>query len=258
MSETAPSGELPAAAVVDTGTGPAVLLLHGWGASKELMAPIAQRLNGYRVIVPDLPGFGETGAPSAAWGVDQYAAWVIALLERLGVDRVHIVGHSNGGRVAIAIAAGSPELVGRLVLTDSAGIRPRRGLRHRWQVRRFKLLRAAGGWRWLPEPARAAVAASAQRRGSADYRAASGTLRATLVRLVNSDLRPELARLSAPTLLIWGEHDEETPLADGRTMERLIPDAGLVVFEGCGHFAYAEQPDRFSHIVDVFLRGDTT
>lgn len=247
--------EDPAAAVTDSGTGPAVLLLHGWGATKELMAPVAQRLDGYRVVAPDLPGFGATPTPPQAWGVDEYAAWVLALLDRLGVERPHVIGHSNGGRIAIALAAAHPERVHRLVLADSAGIRPRHGLGYHARVRSFKLLRAASRWRWLPAGARDAAERRAAQRGSADYRAASGTLRASMVRLVNADMRPYLARLTTSTLLIWGDRDQETPIADARTMERLIRDAGLVVFEGAGHFAYAEQPDRFARIVDVFLRG---
>ena len=75
------------------------------------------------------------------------------------------------------------------------------------------------------------------------------------MRLVNEDLTPLLSGIKAPVLLIWGEQDRETPLSDARVMERLIPDAGLVVFEGAGHFAYAEEPDRFCRIVDVFLNG---
>lgn len=257
VSESAGVVEDPPAAVLESGSGAAVLLLHGWGASKELMQPIAQRLPSFRVIAPDLPGFGATGPPPAPWGVDEYAQWTIALLDRLGVQRVHVVGHSNGGRVAIALATAHPERVDRLVLADSAGIRPRHGLRHHWRVRSFKLLRAAARWRWLPARVGEAAQRRASLRGSADYREASGTVRDSMVRLVNADLRPRLAQLRAPTLLIWGERDEQTPVHDAHVMERLIPDAGLVVFEGCGHFAYAEQPDRFGHIVDVFLRGDT-
>jgi pimeloyl-ACP methyl ester carboxylesterase len=250
------STERPAAAVLDSGNGPAVLLLHGWGASKELMAPISQRLQGYRVVAPDLPGFGATPPPPQAWGVDEYAGWVLALLDRLGIERAHIVSHSNGGRVAIALAAAHPERVGRLVLADSAGIRPRHGFAHWWRVRTFKLLRAAAHSRWLPPAIREAAGRRAAARGSEDYRAASGTLRASMVRLVNADMRAALSRLTVATLLIWGERDVDTPLSDARTMEKLIPDSGLVVFEGCGHFAYAEQPDRFARIVDVFLRGE--
>jgi pimeloyl-ACP methyl ester carboxylesterase len=252
---TARAGEHPRAALFEAGTGHPLLLLHGWGATKELMLPIAQRLTGYRVIVPDLPGFGATEPPPRAWGVDDHSAWVIALLDRLGVERTHVVGHSHGGRIAIALAATRPERVDKLVLTDSAGIRPRHGLRYHWRVRTFKLLRAAARSPLMPAAIRRAAEQRAERRGSADYRAASGTLRATMVRLVNADMRPQLAALQAPTLLIWGAHDEETPPSDARTMERLIPDAGLVMLEGSGHFAYAEQPDRFCRIVDVFLGG---
>jgi pimeloyl-ACP methyl ester carboxylesterase len=250
--------EQPAASLIDAGSGPALLLLHGWGATKELMAPIAARLPGFRAVIPDLPGFGATGAPPAAWGPDEYAAWVLALLDRLGVAAADVVGHSNGGRIAIALTVAHPERVRRLVLTDSAGIRPRHGVRHAWRVRTFKLLRAAGGWPWLPGALRRGAEARAQRRGSPDYRAASGTVRSSMVRLVNADLRPQLARITKPTLLIWGDRDTETPAADGRVMERLIPDAGLVLFEGAGHFAYAEQVDRFCRVVDVFLRGERT
>ncbi|MGH7723552.1 MAG: alpha/beta fold hydrolase, partial [Candidatus Dormibacteria bacterium] len=144
----AATAEEPAAALLDRGSGPALLLLHGWGAHKELMAPIAERLSGYRIVAPDLPGFGATPAPPRAWGVDEYAAWLVALLDRLGVERAHVVGHSNGGRVAIALAAAHPDRVGRLVLTDSAGIRPRRGVVHRWRVGAFKVARAVSGWPW--------------------------------------------------------------------------------------------------------------
>ena len=233
-----------------------MLLLHGWGATKELMAPIGDRLRDYRVVAPDLPGFGATPPPAEAWGPTEYAQWVTALLDRLGVGRTHVVAHSNGGRVAIALAATHPERVGRLVLADSAGIRARRGPAARARVRVFKLLRAASSATWLPATVRRAAAGRAAGHGSADYRAASGTMRATMVRLVNSDMRAQLAQLASSTLLIWGDRDEDTPLDDARTMERLIPDSGLVVFEGCGHFAYAEQPERFARVIDVFLRGE--
>jgi pimeloyl-ACP methyl ester carboxylesterase len=128
---------------------------------------------------------------------------------------------------------------------------------YRWRVATFKMLRAASNWLWLPAAVRDIAQRRAASRGSTDYRAASGTLRASMVRLVNADLRPQLSRLATSTLLIWGARDQETPLSDARDMERLIPDAGLVVFEGSGHFAYAEEPERFCRIVDVFLRGES-
>lgn len=250
------AGEQPRAALLERGEGPPLLLLHGWGASKELMMPLVQCLRHVRAIVPDLPGFGATPEPPRPWGVDEYARWVIALLDRLGVERCDLIGHSNGGRIALALAATHPNRVHRMVLTGSAGIRPRHGLVWHARVRSFKALRRLSRSARVPAAARARLEEAVARRGSDDYRSASGTMRATLVRLVNSDLRTRLTHVRAPTLLIWGDRDDQTPIADARLMERLMPDAGLVVLEGCGHFAYAEQPERFCRIVDVFIHGD--
>jgi pimeloyl-ACP methyl ester carboxylesterase len=247
----------PAPHIERRGTGAPVLLLHGWGASSQLFqATLASLGQGFDAIAPDLPGFGATPPPDAPWGVDEYAEWVIALLDTLGIARAHVVGHSNGGRIAIRLARRWPERVDKLVLTDSAGIRPPRTWRYHLRVRAFKLLRWAGRSAAVPAVLRTWAAARAAQSGSTDYQQASGVMRATLVRLVNADLRDDLPHIAAPTLLIWGERDEDTPLADGQLMERAIPDAGLVVFDGAGHFAYLEQSPRFCHIVKTFFQGD--
>src|ERR1700726_4791905 len=248
---TSAAEEQPAASVMVRGDGDPVLFLHGWGASGELFAPVLEPLQqGRRLIVPDLPGFGGTPAPPVAWSAHDYADWTIALLDRLGVERCDVVGHSHGGRVAIVLASRNPGRIRRIVLVDSAGIKPRHGLRYRLRVRTYKLLRGVERSGALPQAVRTVAATRANRRGSEDYRAASGTLRGTLVRLVNEDLTPLLSGIKAPVLLIWGEEDKETPLDDARVMERLIPDAGLVVFPGAGHYSYLDQPGRFVRIVD--------
>ena len=250
-------GEIPPAALEDRGSGDPLLLLHGWGVSSELFAPILEVLGpGRRLIVPDLPGFGATPAPEAPWSVHDFAAWCVALLDRLGIETCDLVGHSNGGRIGIVLAATYPGRVRRMVLTGSAGIRPRRTWRSAVRVRSYKVLRAVERSAAVPAVLRRAAGRNADQRGSADYRAVSGVMRGTLVRLVNEDVRGLLPSLHLPVLLIWGDQDSETPIDDGRLMERLIPDAGLVVFEGAGHFAYLEQPGRFCRIVDVFLRDD--
>jgi pimeloyl-ACP methyl ester carboxylesterase len=249
------AGEIPRATVIDRGSGRPTLLLHGWGASSELFAPILAGLEpGRRLIVPDLPGFGATPPPDAPWSVHEYAAWCLALLDRLGIEHCDLIGHSNGGRIGIVLAAEHPQRIGRMVLAGSAGIRPNRTLSDAARVRTYKALRVVERSPFVPGAIRRTAKRRADQRGSADYRAVSGTMRGTLVRIVNEDLRALLPSLRMPVLLIWGEHDTEAPIDDGRLMERLIPDAGLVVFEGAGHFAYLEQPDRFCRIVDVFLR----
>jgi pimeloyl-ACP methyl ester carboxylesterase len=251
------TGEFPRAALDERGDGRPLLLLHGWGVSSELFTPILDALQqGRRLIVPDLPGFGATPEPDTPWSVHDYAAWCIALLDRLGIERCDLIGHSNGGRIGIVIAATYPGRIDRMVLAGSAGIRPRRTLGSVARVRSYKALRMVERSGVLPRAVRDAARRRADLRGSADYRAVTGVMRGTLVRIVNEDLRAVLPNLHLPVLLIWGDKDTETPIGDGQLMERLIPDAGLVVFEGTGHYAYLEQAARFCTIVEVFLRDD--
>jgi pimeloyl-ACP methyl ester carboxylesterase len=233
------------------GSGPAVLVLHGWGAKIEAVDPIIRALTPQMTVTAvDLPGFGETGLPPAPWGVADYADWTRALIDELGLERPSIVGHSNGGRIAIHLASHHPERVDKLILVDSAGIRPKRGLRYYRRVALAKTAKHAA--RFLGKPGRALQRRVFARTASSDY-ANAGLLRPTFVKLVNEDLTPLLGQIRASTLLIWGDQDDSTPLSDGQTMERLIPDAGLVVLKGAGHFSYLDQPQRFGRVVAHFL-----
>ena len=104
------------------------------------------------MIALDLPGFGESDPPPEAWDVDCYARFMIHFLDELGVERAHLVGHSHGGRVSIALAADEQQRVGRLLLIDSAGIPPKRGWRYRRRVAVAKVSlpaapSSASGWR---------------------------------------------------------------------------------------------------------------
>jgi pimeloyl-ACP methyl ester carboxylesterase len=141
--------------------------------------------------------------------------------------------------------------VERLLLVDAAGIRPKRGARYYRRVAVAKLGRVAakGGGapgRRLQERMRARVA-------SKDYLDASEAMRATFRAVIAEDMTPRLASIRAPTLLVWGEHDDDTPLWMARRMEELIPDAGLVVLEGAGHYSYADAPGQFRAVARRFL-----
>ena len=95
------------------------------------------------------------------------------------------------------------------------------------------------------------------RRSSPDYLEADEDMKGSFVRIVSQNLRSLLPQVSQPALLIWGEKDEATPLWMGKLMEKEIPDAALIVFENCGHFAYLEELMRFGIIVKAFIREDT-
>jgi pimeloyl-ACP methyl ester carboxylesterase len=239
------------------GSGAPVVLLHGWGAEIASFGLIPSILaERFDVIALDLPGFGQTPLPSRPWTTDDYAELVRRCLERLDVEHVTLVGHSFGGKTSLTIAARHPELVRKLILVDSAGIRPSRGPGYYGRVYAVKGARRILGLpvlRSLREPALRRLYSAV---GSGDFNAATDPiLRATLVKVVNEDRRHLLPSIKAPTLLVWGSEDRDTPLSDGQTMERLIPDAGLVVIKGAGHFSYLFDVDYFCRVVTHFVEN---
>lgn len=238
------------------GVGPTVVLMHGWGCSRSTLASVQRVVEscGNPLINLDFPGFGESSEPPEAWGVEQYTAMLEKLLAAEGVGRdVVLLGHSFGGRVAILYASRNP--VGKLILVDAAGVKPRRSLAYYVKVYRFKLvkhlLRLALGRR----RAEARLDKLRAKAGSSDYAGASPLMRRILSRVVNEDLRSVMPMIKAPALLIWGENDTATPLGDARVMERLILGAGLVSFPGCGHYSFLDNPVQFAAVVRSFLKS---
>ncbi len=239
------------------GEGPAVLLLHGWGGAIHSMAPVAVQMagNGYTAHVLDLPGFGETELPPTAWSVPDYARWVVQYLDAAGLDKVYLIGHSFGGRISLILGADYPERVRKIALSNSAGVKlpPPFKLRMYYTGRKILMtvlsLPGLGG---LKEKTRVYLR---KKFGSSDYLNA-GPLAETFKLVVAQDLVPYARRIKASTLLFWGDKDMDTPLAEGRVLEREIPDAGLILFEGAGHFAYLDNLPRFVHVVIHFFKQD--
>lgn len=229
-----------------------VVVLHGWGGRIESMSPVIDCLAGsFRIIALDLPGFGESPVPDSAWGTRDYAVFVRAVVGRLAVERAHFVGHSFGARTSLYLAATHPGTVDKLVAVGASGLRRAPSLKARG---RRVLSRAARGVGHLGPVGRSSRDAVYARIASEDYKQA-GELRPILVKVVNEDLSQVLPNIGAPTLLVWGTEDDAVPVAHGRTMERLIPDAGLVTFEGAGHFAYLDEPDRFCTVIRHFFEA---
>lgn len=244
--------------------GEPVLLLHGWGKGVDLerhLMPLAGSLmDSCRVTMLDFPAHGQSGKPPEAWGVPEFAAFVRDFMAQLDLPPQTVVAHSFGGRVALWLAAHEPERVTRLVLTGAAGLRPKPKPADRLKALCYKgVQRVLGGLSRLPflgKPLHRLRGRLRDRRSSADYLACDEDVKPSFVKVISLDLRPLLPRVGQPSLLIWGEEDEATPLWMGREMERGIPDAALIVFEGRGHFAYLEELPRFAAIVKAFIVED--
>lgn len=241
---------------IDEGEGDAVLLLHGWGANITLYQGIINTLvQGKRVIALDMPGFGKTPEPAAPWCVDDYVDFVIRFISSFGLKKLSVVVHSFGGRVFFKMNAREdlPFEFERAVLIDSAGILPKKTFKQKVSLRCYKIGRAVMSTKVLHFLYPDAVEDMRRRRGSADYNSATPTMRATLVKVVNEDLEPLMHLVQCPTLLIWGDLDTATPLSDAKRMEELIPDAGLVVCEGAGHFSFAQQAPKVNGALKSFF-----
>ena len=230
---------------------PPVLVLHGWGASIDAVGSVVDGLAGrFEVVAVDLPGFGESAEPPAAWDVGAYARFVLEACDELGLERFSLVGHSFGARIGIVLAATHPDRIARMVLTGAAGIKPRRKPSYYAKVGVAKAGRAVGAVGGAP--GRRLQDRMRRRVASSDWLDATEAMRGTFRRVIAEDLSPHLPHIRASTLLVWGERDEDTPLWMGRRMEEAIPDAGLVVLDG-GHYAYAERAAEFNRIAAHFL-----
>ena len=206
-----------------TGHSPKVLALHGWGRSRADLLPAVQ---GVDALVPDLPGFGASPPPPTAWGSRDYAEQLAPLLTD---GRWTVMGHSFGGRVAVQLAAGWPDLVSGVVLTGVPLLKaPTTGS----PPLAFRLAKKAHRLGLLSD---ARMEAERRKRGSADYRSAQGVMRDCLVRLVNEDYRDLLPGVSAPVQMVWGAGDTAAPLAMAREAQGLIPRVELTVSETSGH-----------------------
>lgn len=244
---------------IDEGKGTPVIFLQGWGTNIELYKKVTDKIVTLgRIIALDLPGFGKTNEPPTAWNVDQYTDFVIEFIKKLNLKKIILMGHSFGGRIIIKLMARQEKAfeVEKIVLLDSAGIKPKTTLKKQIKQKWFKICKKVANSKVGKKMYPGLVEKMQKKHGSADYRNATPLMRQVLVKAINEDLTKLLINIKVPTLLIWGDKDTATPLSDAETMEKLIPDAGLVVLKNTGHYSFLEDFYTFSRVMDSFL-GNT-
>lgn len=230
------------------GDGPCeVVGLHGWARSRE---DLAGSLAGFNALTIDLPGFGASPEPPTAWGTESYAALVAEAVG--GLQRPQIVlGHSFGGRVAVRLAAGWPELVSGLVLAGVPLFLSSHKSRPSWHYRAARWGSRHG---FISEQRMEALR---QRYGSEDYKRARGVMRSVLVGCVNESYEDDLRRITCPVELVWGANDTAAPLEMAQRACQLLPNSRLDVIEGAGHMTPLSHPDRLRDAVSQLIRART-
>jgi pimeloyl-ACP methyl ester carboxylesterase len=237
-----------------------VLFLHGWGSDLSVFRSSLARVTDRRVCALNLPGFGGSEEPPVAWGVGDYADFVVSFIKKLDIQTVTLIGHSFGGRVIIKLAVRKPLpfRIEKIVLMDSAGVKPRRTIRQALRLGLYKCIKKTLSFPVIERLLPGALESWRRKLGSADYRNASPRMRECLVKTINEDLKPLLSSIPYSTLLIWGENDRDTPLGDAKVMECLIPDSGLVTLKNAGHYSFLDQPFVFGRVLDSFLGIERT
>lgn len=240
---------------IEQGEGIPLLLLHGWGSSfdvyKGIMSALCDRC---RVVAVNFPGCGNSETMSEPWNVDDYCDFVVEFIEKIGLENPILIGHSHGGRVIMKLVGSGMLSPPKIVFLDAAGLIPKKSMRQRMRARSFKIIKGVLTMPVVRNFSANLLDKARKHYGSADYNAAPEVLRKTMVSLVNTDLRDLLPNIKCPTLLIWGENDTATPLADAKTIESLVPDAGLCVIEGTGHYSFCERPYQAHAILQSFIK----
>ncbi|MDE5773753.1 MAG: alpha/beta hydrolase [Muribaculaceae bacterium] len=240
----------------DTGQpdGPVVILMHGWGCDHTTVSSIASILEPkMRVLSLDLPGHGKSDEPREIWGVEDYADFVEKFIKMQGLRDFSLIGHSYGGRISIIMGARRDD-INSIVLVDAAGVKPRRKLSYYLKVYSYKAMKRLLPLLFGKRTGGNMLDKYRGKVGSSDYRNSSDIMRGIMSRSVNQDLQPYMSSIKAPTLLVWGKEDTATPLSDAKIMERLIPNAGLVAFDGCGHYSFLDNPFGFKAVIREFFK----
>jgi pimeloyl-ACP methyl ester carboxylesterase len=233
----------------DEGQGPVLLMLHGWGNNLSYLDPLVTRLGEFRIIRLDLPGFGSSETPHEPWNIERYARFVTDFCKKIDVIPDFLLGHSFGGRITIKATGAQILHAKKIVLIDAAGVA---------EPQSVKLLLSAtvakaGKLLLRPFPSTYLRARRFlyEKTGS-DYLQTAG-LADTFVLTIRENLSTDAGRITAPTLLIWGENDMPTPLSQGKKLHALIRGSKLEVIPKAGHFVYREHPDEVAKLIKEFL-----
>ncbi|MEX2309033.1 MAG: alpha/beta fold hydrolase [Pirellulales bacterium] len=244
----------------EAGKGPVVILLHGLGGDGSRWAPTMDVLAGdFRVIALDQIGFGESDKPLANYNHGMLAEFLVEFIKTIGIEKASLVGHSMGAFVAMYTAVHHPEAVDRLALVDGGGLVNAPRSPHLVQIQNGTTLAETREYFELMfyDKSRVTdemVQENFMRRLRVSYTISKmQEARAKGLATISEE---EARGIRAPTLILWGKHDELLDPSDAAVLDRVIPNSRAVLIEESGHIPQVEQPQQFNQLVRDFLTGD--
>src|SRR3989344_9634166 len=230
------------------------LMLHGWGSNSDRWEKVAEMLaQKYLVIVPDLPGFGKSQEPLESWSIDNYVDWLSEFISTLPElhQNFYLAGHSFGGALATKFTIRYNQQVKKLLLISSACIRARTLIRKIWYriAKMMKIFSILPGYTTL----RKSVYKFVLRKS--DYPHVSGVMKETYLRVISDDLSHKINFLKVPTIIIWGDKDESTPITEGEFIHHRIQHSTLVIINGADHSPHVKMPETLAQKILENLPG---
>ncbi len=239
------------------GEGNPIVLLHGWLTDLESMRPLTTNLSQkFKIYLVDVVGFGKSDLPEEPLTTNDFGEFLCEFIKKLEIKNPILIGHSNGGRIIINAVGRGLVKPKKIVLIDSAGLKPKRTFGYYLKIGFFKtgkmflnLLPNTKAVEEFRKKLRGKV-------GSSDYQASATVLKDTMKIILNEDQRPMLKNINVPTLLIWGAQDTATPISDAKEIEKTIPNCGLVEYPYGTHFSYLENIENCKAVLDEFFKND--
>lgn len=238
------------------GSGEPLLILHGWGGSHHSWAKVQAILvdKGYRVIVPDLPGFGDSQEPQKPQTVGNYSDFILKLVDKMNLSSFFLLGHSFGGRVAIKFTKQNPQRVKKLILCDASGVKLELDSKAKIVSALSRFGNALFSKRIFSEFKKSAKSVFHFFLRHKDYVRVQGVMRETLKLVIAEDLSHELSAIKVQTLILWGEKDNMVPLKAAYIFKEKIVNSELKIFPKIKHNPHRQIPDELSEIIDQFLK----
>lgn len=241
------------------GQGPAVLVLHGWGGSSDSWLKFQEILSqkNFKVVCPDLPGFGKSLNPPIPWSIDDYVNFIYKFGESIGLKEFFLIGHSFGGGLAVKFSVKYPKMVKSLILSDAAVIRKKR---YSFRQMIAYLIAKVGKFLANAPFIKNSIYPFFKKMvykisGTKDYYLAKGTMKETIKKVFAEDLSDYLSKIKIPTLIVWGKKDKSVPLQYAYILKEHITNSKLEVLPEIGHSPNLENPKELSEIIINFFRN---
>ena len=226
---------------IDRNTEVVNVYLHGWSADYKSLFFCQSELKSSSLFI-DFPPFGKSDKGICGWTIFSYATMVVSLCEHLNIRKINLIGHSFGGRVAILVSVFCKTRVNKLVLVDSAGLKPKRKLSYHLKRVSYKL--------------RKKLKMNVEKFGSSDYKALPPNMKRTFINIVKTYLDDYLEGVEARTLIIFGENDKETPVYMAKRFKKKIKNSKLFIMENAGHFCFLDNKYIFIKTLKIFLEKE--